>query len=884
MLCSKTSLSRSSARRLVIKATKRRCILTNAEKDTTWSIISQRGSYNTIQHSLNQTLFEWIIRHPHVISSPIPRDTVLVKVRQGDGSIVKERVGKLLLEISVRELHQDLIKAPPIGLSEVHCPSTNNIIVSERYLRNILPPQLRPITFSQKQLCACECCTIMKMIHSSLIKFRKKVIQSYIPQPKIRTRSSNNDLHSFDEYTATLKANDHLLSNDPRDMFGTMSCNNASGDGLMKWKCAMGRCNSCPQTQFPTIETFDDSPLDNIIYASYKYHLKCKLHGILPPSSSSCSQCLEAIAKKQLNCPEKLTRRKEITLLESSINHFHKDAYLPMLKRYRYHIALVTILSKHFCKKMRFDAFCKNSNWMFSERDYAERLVKQLDGEIQSDHFGDNPTLSIEGCTLQYHKYLPSSTNTTKEHESFIAFDFHSHFADFSRQDAATTFEHMCSMFKVHESIHGTITKNSVLLDHTDGCAKQYRSGNALFLLNIFSLKYHIVIDRAVGAPGHGKSIIDGLNAVDKHYLRKVMCMSGSTKSDDLEIRMKMYAITQNSTLSFAEECARLCGLESRRFGVQSSPTYDSRKQKVNERVYHVQDPDNVRYSHISKGTKGWRRDKSTRGNGIQYHYNFRADPALGLGHVAARRIPCMCEACINQLQKSWLPNKDFSEQPRYKPNNTDCQLWNVLGSLNNWRKISITDTDADSGACTQITTKNIFRDTLRDRASALMSLIEEGNYGAIATTDTSALSGYYVFCFRSCGYILQKGIVTNSGKIPSGELVCDITWLNPVPKSSKLYSHGFKDDSSLDTVVRIQHVVEVNVQFKLVTARGMLPKVLRPMFSTLKSKNTIIIDDDCHNDIIDTILARSHMDYDEYFSSTDYDYVSEDNSSDDEY
>ena len=59
----------------------------------------------------------------------------------------------------------------------------------------------------------------------------------------------------------------------------------------------------------------------------------------------------------------------------------------------------------------------------------------------------------------------------------------------------------------------------SISSNHTDGCAKQYISGNALFLLNIVAMTYNITIDRVVCAPGHGKSIIDAMNAVDKNYL-----------------------------------------------------------------------------------------------------------------------------------------------------------------------------------------------------------------------------------------------------------------------------------------------------------------------------------------------------------------------------
>ena len=89
-----------------------------------------------------------------------------------------------------------------------------------------------------------------------------------------------------------------------------------------------------------------------------------------------------------------------------------------------------------------------------------------------------------------------------------------------------------------------------------------------MYVLNMLCINYDIIIDRAVCAPGHGKSIIDGMNAVDKHYLRKKMCISGSTRCDDLRTRMDMFAMKEKYALSFAKECARLCGDESRKYMV----------------------------------------------------------------------------------------------------------------------------------------------------------------------------------------------------------------------------------------------------------------------------------------------------------------------------
>ena len=113
---------------------------------------------------------------------------------------------------------------------------------------------------------------------------------------------------------------------------------------------------------------------------------------------------------------------------------------------------------------------------------------------------------------------------------------------------------------------------------------------------------------------------------------------------------------------------------------------------------------------------------------------------------------------------------------------------------------------DKDKKSCTKASnvTRNVLRQALNDKTIHMMSVIEKDNCGAIATTDVSALSGYYVFIFRSTSYVLQKSISTNSERIPAGELDCAITWLNPVPRTSKLYSHGLKDDTSLDSVIRI--------------------------------------------------------------------------------
>ncbi len=115
--------------------------------------------------------------------------------------------------------------------------------------------------------------------------------------------------------------------------------------------------------------------------------------------------------------------------------------------------------------------------------------------------------------------------------------EFHSHFSDCSRQDCSTTHEHMSVLFK-NLMEKGVLRRGWTVYDATDGCGKQYRSATTLFLLSLIATEFDLTMDRAIGAPGHGKDIVDGLNATDKMYLKKQMCMIGTPESNDSQKRM----------------------------------------------------------------------------------------------------------------------------------------------------------------------------------------------------------------------------------------------------------------------------------------------------------------------------------------------------------
>ena len=82
------------------------------------------------------------MHHPQVVKSPIFNYCLKVKI---DGHTRPQIVPKLLLNISVRELHNSLISEPEnCGLKEAG-DAHNSIIISDSTLHSLLIPQLKKI-------------------------------------------------------------------------------------------------------------------------------------------------------------------------------------------------------------------------------------------------------------------------------------------------------------------------------------------------------------------------------------------------------------------------------------------------------------------------------------------------------------------------------------------------------------------------------------------------------------------------------------------------------------------------------------------------------------------------------------------------------------------
>ena len=99
---------------------------------------------------------------------------------------------------------------------------------------------------------------------------------------------------------------------------------------------------------------------------------------------------------------------------------------------------------------------------------------------------------------------------------------------------------------------------STILWEIADGCTKQYCCATTIYLLSLLSKEYNIVIDRAVGAPGHGKDVVDGLNAVDKAFLKKAIMGNKNPEQVQTSKDMLAHEMSGCSCVSFAETCHKL--------------------------------------------------------------------------------------------------------------------------------------------------------------------------------------------------------------------------------------------------------------------------------------------------------------------------------------
>ena len=96
--------------------------------------------HSKINERIKRNLYTWITRHPQVFQSPISNDCLKVIL---DDQIEPQLVPKLLLQVSVREIHNSLVSDTNDGGIKDARYEDGKIIISDATLCSLLPPQFK---------------------------------------------------------------------------------------------------------------------------------------------------------------------------------------------------------------------------------------------------------------------------------------------------------------------------------------------------------------------------------------------------------------------------------------------------------------------------------------------------------------------------------------------------------------------------------------------------------------------------------------------------------------------------------------------------------------------------------------------------------------------
>ena len=95
--------------------------------------------------------------------------------------------------------------------------------------------------------------------------------------------------------------------------------------------------------------------------------------------------------------------------------------------------------------------------------------------------------------------------------------------------------------------------------------SQQYRCATAFYFMRLLSYKHKIVISRLICAPGHGKSIVDGLNASSKTELTLESAnqlKAVDEASDDSVRKFAAHSMVDGTGFSAASKCKRMLQLD----------------------------------------------------------------------------------------------------------------------------------------------------------------------------------------------------------------------------------------------------------------------------------------------------------------------------------
>ena len=151
-------------------------------RTTPWALKQKRKGNSKINYQIKKSLYNWIMDHSQVVQSQIVDGCLKVNI---DDHTELQLVPKLLLQVSVRVLHNRIVSDTEYGGLKEARDAENNIIISDSTLYLLLTTQFLKNSSRYKVMCGCHCCIFSKSIHSSLLSWRYRYFKNLIIKSKM---------------------------------------------------------------------------------------------------------------------------------------------------------------------------------------------------------------------------------------------------------------------------------------------------------------------------------------------------------------------------------------------------------------------------------------------------------------------------------------------------------------------------------------------------------------------------------------------------------------------------------------------------------------------------------------------------------------------------
>jgi hypothetical protein len=510
----------------------------------------------------------------------------------------------------------------------------------------------------------------------------------------------------------------------------------------------------------------------------YQYNYHCHRHGNLG-EKSTCHECamLPPEERPKKSPQSKLQQVKKRAPIGEYWDHYKKF----IDDKYRQHRWQLRANGLRYCggamrdpkRLLQMDPFS-----ICLERDYSDRMSPEYNKTPMSRGLGGGQgDFGMEG--ILYHCMGEDQT---------VQMHWHAFLSEEKQQDARTSYANSCKFFECIQNEKKLLPRggNSCVYIKSDGCPKQYKCANSVKMNCLLADRFGFQVDWMVNCAHHGKCLVDALAGRDKYDLRNGYIYGiDSAQRDHNGIAIKE-----------TDKACKFLGDPTRGEG-DYKHNYLIAKHKCTTRSYQSTDyaskhdipGSNCKYKIVSGFDKGQKNTPEAKQNGIHEMHHFRYHPMLPKGMAVCRRMPCLCEHCMFQLNHPWDPTiQDPKDQPMFQ-NNPNCEFHCVMGELNDWKFITVEPAKKRNRHGQMVPQEDpeqlekICQEALESIAMRTSMEIEPGGYGAINADEEDAPDGFYLVKWKGQPYTLQAPAMVEccgdgdgddgAGMMPAGTLVC---------------------------------------------------------------------------------------------------------------